>query len=80
MGLLAARPDFLAILSQSAVRALTGFAIAAGIGTMAGVLAGYSFAAMRLMKPVVTVLLGVPPIGWIVLALIWFGSSGARLS
>lgn len=76
MGLLAARPDFFAILSQSVVRALTGFAIAAGIGTVAGVLAGYSFAAMRLMKPVVTVLLGVPPIGWIVLALIWFGSSG----
>ncbi len=42
----------------------------------AGLVAGYSFAAMRLMKPVVTVMLGVPPIGWIVLALIWFGSSG----
>lgn len=70
------RPDFWAVLSQSAGRAFSGFAIAAAIGTAAGLLAGYSFAAMRLMKPVVTVMLGVPPIGWIVLALIWFGSSG----
>lgn len=76
IGQLAARPDFFAILCQSGARALSGFAIAAAIGTVAGLLAGYSFAAMRLMKPVVTVMLGVPPIGWIVLALIWFGSSG----
>lgn len=73
---LSQRPDFAAILLQSAWRALAGFVIAAGIGTAAGLLAGYSFAAMRLMKPVLTVMLGVPPIGWIVLALIWFGSSG----
>jgi NitT/TauT family transport system permease protein len=31
---------------------------------------------MRLMRPIVTVILGVPPIAWIVLALIWFGSTG----
>ncbi|WP_322997410.1 ABC transporter permease [Castellaniella sp.] len=57
-------------------RALTGFVLAAGIGTLAGAVAGYSFAAMRLMRPIVTVILGVPPIAWIVLALIWFGSGG----
>lgn len=73
---LAARPDFWTILWQSAGRALSGFAIAAALGTATGLIAGYSFAAMRLMKPVVTVMLGVPPIGWIVLALIWFGSTG----
>ena len=70
------RPDFLTIVGQTANRALTGFALATVLGTAAGLLAGYSLAAMRLMKPMVTVLLGVPPIGWIVLALIWFGSSG----
>ncbi len=57
-------------------RAMTGFVLAAGIGTLAGAVAGYSFAAMRLMRPIVTVILGVPPIAWIVLALIWFGSGG----
>lgn len=57
-------------------RAMTGFLLAAGIGTLAGAISGYSFATMRLMRPVVTVILGVPPIAWIVLALIWFGSGG----
>lgn len=57
-------------------RAVTGFAIAVFAGSIAGIISGYSFATMRLMRPVVTVILGVPPIAWIVLALIWFGSTG----
>ncbi len=61
---------------ETAERSLAGFMLAVGIGTSAGVIAGYSFAAMRLMRPIVTVILGVPPIAWIVLALIWFGSTG----
>jgi len=67
-------PEFPGIAALTAERALTGFAIAAGIGTLAGAAAGYSFATMRILKPIVTVILGVPPIAWIVLALIWFGS------
>lgn len=61
---------------QTAERAGLGFGLAVLIGTTAGIAAGYSFAAMRLMRPVVTVILGVPPIAWIVLALIWFGAGG----
>jgi NitT/TauT family transport system permease protein len=67
-------PQFAGIAGLTAERALTGFTLAAVIGTLAGVVAGYSFAAMRVIKPIVTVTLGVPPIAWIVLALIWFGS------
>ena len=69
-------PSFAAAAVETAERSLAGFLLAIGIGTAAGVVAGYSFAAMRLMRPIVTVILGVPPIAWIVLALIWFGSSG----
>jgi len=61
---------------QTAERAGLGFTLSVLIGTVAGIAAGYSFAAMRLMRPMVTVILGVPPIAWIVLALIWFGASG----
>ena len=61
---------------ETASRALIGFALAVSFGSMAGIVAGYSFATMRLMRPIVTVILGVPPIAWIVLALIWFGSNG----
>jgi NitT/TauT family transport system permease protein len=61
---------------ETAERAALGFTLSVLIGTAAGIAAGYSFAAMRLMRPVVTVILGVPPIAWIVLALIWFGAGG----
>jgi NitT/TauT family transport system permease protein len=68
--------DFAEAANETAKRSLAGFVLAVGSGTFAGVIAGYSFAAMRLMRPIVTVILGVPPIAWIVLALIWFGSTG----
>ncbi|MDJ1160268.1 ABC transporter permease [Chelatococcus sp. SYSU_G07232] len=69
-------PGFVAAVAETAARTFTGFGLAAGLGTVAGAIAGYSFAAMRVMRPVVAVVLGVPPISWIVLALIWFGASG----
>lgn len=75
-GKLASSPKFPSTAMLTAERAMTGFVLAAGFGTLFGVIAGYSFAAMRILKPIVTVILGVPPIAWIVLALIWFGSGG----
>jgi NitT/TauT family transport system permease protein len=69
-------PSFAKAAWETAERSLIGFLLAVGFGTAAGAIAGYSFAAMRLMRPIVTVILGVPPIAWIVLALIWFGSTG----
>lgn len=73
---LAEVPGFYEIAGNSIQRSLVGFLLAAGLGTALGVVAGYFFAAMRLLRPVVTLLMGVPPIAWIVLAIIWFGSSG----
>lgn len=69
-------PAFAEAAKNTAERSLAGFLLAVTFGTAAGVIAGYSHAAMRLMRPIVTVILGVPPIAWIVLALIWFGSTG----
>ncbi len=69
-------PGFYEIAGNSIQRALIGFLLSAGIGTLLGTIAGYFFAAMRLLRPMVTLLMGVPPIAWIVLAIIWFGSSG----
>ena len=60
-------------------RALTGFALVTGTGVALGLAAGYSPATMRLAAPLITVLIGVPPIAWIVLAMIWFGGSDATV-
>lgn len=61
-------------------RALLGFGLAAAMGVLTGLAAGYSPATLRLARPLLTVMLGVPPIAWIVLAMIWFGASHATVA
>lgn len=74
-GSILAGPFFAEAAGATALRALLSFLLAAGFGSLAGIAAGYSMATIRAVRPLMTVLLGVPPIAWIVLALIWFGAS-----
>lgn len=62
-------------LAVTARRALAGFALAAGAGTLLGLAAGVSMTASMMSRPLVTVLMGTPPIAWLVLAMLWFGAS-----
>jgi len=55
-------------------RAVIGFAIAIVFGSLLGTLAGLSVTLSMAVRPLVTILIGVPPIAWIVLALLWFGA------
>lgn len=72
-------PENWIIAAATAQRALVGLAIALIAGAGAGFVSGYSPAAMRLARPIVSVALGVPPIAWIVVVMIWFGSSDATI-
>jgi NitT/TauT family transport system permease protein len=77
---LLADPAAWATLARTTERAVTGFALAAAAGVLAGLAAGYSPATLRLAQPLLTAMLGVPPIAWIVLAMIWFGASDATVA
>lgn len=55
-------------------RALTGFALSALVGTLLGLAAGVSMTASMAARPIITVLMGMPPIAWLILALLWFGA------
>lgn len=79
MGRLGTDPEAWALALLTTQRAVTGFAMVAVTGSVLGIAAGYSPATMRLLRPLITVLLGVPPIAWIVLAMIWFGGSDATV-
>ncbi len=68
------------LILLTAGRALQGFAAAGLAGGLLGLSAGYSPATLRLTRPLVTVILGVPPIAWIVLGMIWFGSSDGTVA
>jgi len=60
--------------------ALSGFAAAAAIGSLAGALAGRMMPFRAALQPLASVLIGVPAIAWVVLALLWFGGSGLAAS
>lgn len=64
-------------LAVTAKRALLGFALSLAVGSVLGLLAGLSMTASMMSRPIVTVLVGMPPIAWLVLALLWFGSGDA---
>lgn len=70
------RGEALPAVLLTAQRALCGFVVAGVAGSLLGIAAGLSPRTAQAVKPVVTVLLGVPAIAWIVLALLWFGSGG----
>ncbi|MEM1046829.1 MAG: ABC transporter permease subunit [Pseudomonadota bacterium] len=79
IGNLAGDPEAWALAILTLQRAVSGFALVTATGVLLGVAAGYSPATMRIATPLITVLLGVPPIAWIVLAMIWFGGSDATV-
>ena len=62
-------------LAATARRALTGYALSVLAGSVLGLVAGLSMTASMMARPLVTVLMGTPPIAWLVLAMLWFGAS-----
>ncbi|MFT0213984.1 ABC transporter permease subunit [Pseudomonas sp. F1_0610] len=56
----------------SAQRALIGLALALLVGSVLGLLAGFSLTSSMLARPLITLLLGMPPIAWLTLAMLWF--------
>jgi len=60
-------------LAITARRAITGLALAVLAGSLLGLAAGVSITASMMSRPLVTVMLGIPPIAWVVLAMLWFG-------
>lgn len=54
-------------------RALTGFFIASILGMLLGTLSGLISPIAVLLRPLVTIFMGMPPIAWVVLSMIWFG-------
>lgn len=54
-------------------RALIALSLAILIGMSCGIIAGTFKTLSILLRPLITILLGMPPIVWVVLALFWFG-------
>lgn len=68
------------LVAATTSRALAGFVLAGLVGTAAGAIAGFYPAILRLVRSQVTLMLGVPPIAWIVLLMIWFGTGAMTVT
>lgn len=71
--------EFLENLSITIDRVIVGFGLSVAVGTMLGLLAGFFVTASIASRPIITILMGMPPIAWIVLAMIWFGMGDATV-
>ena len=69
-------PKFLKIVWTTVSRFLAGLAIGIAAGFVFGLLTGVSDRAKAMFSPVQSVLQTVPPVCWVVLALVWFGFNG----
>ncbi|MCF6340787.1 MAG: ABC transporter permease subunit [Sulfurimonas sp.] len=65
--------SLLAEIKTTLYRASVGFGISLLFGSLLGLFAGFFVTASIMSRPIVTILVGMPPIAWIVLAMIWFG-------
>lgn len=66
-------------LADTGLRVLAAFAAAMGLGGAFGLVAGLVPPLRFAAGPLITMLLAVPPVAWIVLALLWFGTGGAAV-
>jgi NitT/TauT family transport system permease protein len=60
-------------LSYTIGRVLVGFVLSLILGAVFGILAGVSRKSYEIIKPIVFIIESVPPIIWIVFAILWFG-------
>ena len=72
--LMASSGDWLHQLGITARRAFAGLGLALAAGSLAGLALGSSLTASMMARPWVTVLMGTPPIAWLVMAMLWFGT------
>ncbi len=56
---------------------LTAFTLAVLLGIILGILAGIKLWFKKAISPIISALQGIPPIAWIVLTLLWFGTGNA---
>ena len=73
---IAGSADNLRAVLLTACRLLAGLALGAGAGTVLGAALGRSVRLGNVFRPIIGLMQAVPPISWLVLALIWFGFNG----
>ncbi len=69
-------PKLWAEIGRTVLRLIYGLGIGVGIGCIAGLIGGCIREIKQLLIPVLGIIQVVPPISWLILAIIWFGLNG----
>lgn len=69
-------PKLLHMIGITVVRLVFGLVIGISIGWLIGLVMGTSIMMKQLFFPVIHLFQTVPPVSWVVLALVWFGFNG----
>lgn len=77
LGCLIFREGFWTSLCHTFFRVVVASILSFAIGTGLGVLAGLSKSVYDAVMPIITIVENVPPIAWVVIAIIWFGLGDA---
>lgn len=63
-------------IAKTVLRLLAGLGIGVGIGIVAGIFGGMIKPVREIIKPILGIIQVVPPISWLILAIMWFGFNG----
>ncbi len=70
------KENFFPLVWTTVLRLIAGLGIGIAIGTILGLLCGLFKSLEDILSPVISILQTVPPVCWVVLALVWFGFNG----
>ncbi|PIE53845.1 MAG: ABC transporter permease [Dethiosulfovibrio peptidovorans] len=73
---IATTPDLYGMIVVTAIRLGIGLVIGLIIGVILGIAMGFSRHLGGILSPIVGLFQTVPPVAWVVLALVWFGFNG----
>lgn len=65
--------ELLKMIFLTVIRLLIGLTIGVGIGLVTGILMGSSKIFKEILFPIIGLFQTIPPVSWVVLALVWFG-------
>jgi len=68
--------ELLKMIFLTVIRLLIGLTIGVGIGLVTGILMGSSKIFKEILFPIIGLFQTIPPVSWVVLALVWFGFNG----
>lgn len=76
LGQILTSSELLEMIVLTIIRLSIGLAIGVGIGLIIGVFMGSSKVFKEITFPIIGLIQTIPPVSWVVLALVWFGFNG----